>query len=132
MWDTSQDPMYPVYTYDDSNDEVNIDWEKSNPASPKVKHFGTQYSVDKHLVEVHFDLEVKIDEVLSGDKVKVSHNLQDEYKNLRRNGYFVDSIGVVHPDHNTVNPAFKFNSVNFNDIQWPNFYVKMKLHYNIY
>ena len=128
MWDTKADPIYPVYTYDESNDEVNIDWEKSNPNSPRKSEFGNNgYTINEHLVEVHFDLEVKIDEVLSGDKVKVSHNLQDEYKNLRRNGYFVDSIGVVHPDHNTVNPAFKFKSVNFNDIQWPNFYVKMKL-----
>ena len=127
MWDTAAVPMYPVYTYDDSNDEVNIDWEKSNPNSPRPKDFGTQYSVDEHLVEVYFDLEVKIDEVLSGDKVKVSHNLQDEYKNLRRNGYFVDSIGVVNPNHDTVNPSFKFNGVNFNDIQWSDFYIKMKL-----
>ena len=39
MWDTSQDPMYPVYTYDNSNDEVNIDWEKSNPNSPRPERF---------------------------------------------------------------------------------------------
>ena len=127
MWDTSQDPMYPVYTYDESNDEVNIDWSKSNPASPRVRDFGTEYTINRHLVEVYFDLEVKIDEVLSEDKIKVSHNLKDEYKRLRRNGYFVDSIGNVNPNDHTVNSAFKFENVNFDVVSWTNFYLKLDL-----
>ena len=127
MWDTAADPMYPVYTYDDSNDEVNIDWEKSNPNSPRVRDFGAQYTISRHLVEVYFNLEVTIDEVLDVDKVKVSHNLKEEYKNLRRNGYFVDSVGVVNPEQHSVNSTFKFNGIDFDEVKWPEFYVKMNL-----
>ena len=65
----------------------------------------------KHLVEVYFDLEVKIDEVLGKDKIKVSHKLKDEYKKLRKNGYFVDSVGDISPSDHTVNSAFKFEDV---------------------
>ncbi len=127
MWDTSADPMYPVYTYDGSNDEVNIDWDKSNPASPRPKDFGTHYTINEHLIEVYFDLEVKIDEVLGKDKIKVSHKLKDEYKKLRRNGYFVDSIGDISPSDHTVNSAFKFEDVNFENIKWTDFHIRLDL-----
>ena len=127
MWDTSQDPMYPVYTYDNGNDEVNIDWDNSNPASPSQKSFGTQYTIDEHLVEVYFDLEVKIDEVLGKDKIKVSHNLKDEYKRLRKNGYFVDSVGNINPSDHTVDSAFKFENVNFEEVKWTDFHIKLDL-----
>ena len=128
MWDTKADPIYPVYTYDESNDEVNIDWSKSNKNSPRERDFGENgYTVNEHLVEVYFDLEVKIDEVLSGDKIKVSHNLKDEYKRLRRNGYFVDSVGNVNPSDHEVSSAFKFEDVNFEEVSWTNFYLRLDL-----
>ena len=127
MWDRNVDPIYPVYTYDESNDEVNIDWEKSNKNSPRVQDFGERYNVSNHLVEVYFDLEVKIDEVLGEDKIKVSHNLKDEYKKLRRNGYFVDSVGNVNPSDHEVSTAFRFEDVNFDEVQWSDFHIRLDL-----
>jgi len=137
MWDTSAENMYPVYTYNGSNDTDNIDWSWSNTQhAPRTSDGGGDgYKVEQNVKSIFFNFEMTIEKVISDDVVEVSHNLKDEYTKLRESGFKVDAIGALTTlvdlnrliDHNYKFADYVQLDETVGGVKWPLFHIKQEL-----